>query len=621
MANPIIFYGITDVSISKIDKFISIVGTEPVLFSTKDEEVDNFKGKPLLGKYEVVPIKEAYKRYPDADVWVTYAIANNTARILSGIFKPEKIHFFEADLEYKRGCGYIGHFINYGRDYISPCCIVRYNPIIKTKGDVAERIAAWQKYSEKLMDDTRNNRENDCSKCPHYQYGFYRKTVKADTISFGSTHPSDTCNLKCIYCFAEDSLKFLKNDDGKDTTYEVLRQISLMPEYDNPNFNVHFANGEFCANKYCNDILDILIKSKWRSVIMTNMTIYNEKFAEFMNTGRLTYIQVSPDSGTRETYAKVKGVDLFDKVISNFRRYPIHKTFLDLKYIFLEGYNDNEVDIDGFCNIAKEAGCKQISLSSNLSKPFTPKMRELTIRLIKKAKRNNIYVTESNAYLCAEDKKFIRNAYANTEPETPLEAMYDAKIKANGDAIIRNLNKSGKIEGSGEVILNADAIPGLKSECVISLDKNSKITVNEELSIQPSAKIELSEGAKLEVISAKIGEGTTIRCKNSITIGKGVEIFDNCYIADSDFYVLKNKKDKQINPDAPVIIGDNVKIGYGAIILKGVTIGDNAIIAPGSVVCKSVPADSFVQGNPAKIKKNAAGKHHFGFFGKAKENK
>ncbi len=616
MGNPIIFYGITNETASRLDKFVSITG-EPVVFSTKDEEIKNYRGeinKLYLDKYEVVQINEAFKRYPDADVWVTYAIANNTARILSGIFKPEKIHFFEADLEYKRGCGYIGHFINYGGNYVSPSCIVKHNPIIKVSGEVPERIAAWQKYSEKLMDDIRNGRENDCSKCPHYQYGFYRKTVKADTISFGSTHPGDTCNLKCIYCFAEDSLNYLKKHEGKDTTYEVLRQISLMPEYDTSDFNVHFANGEFCANKHCDDILDILIKSKWRSVIMTNMTIYKEKFAEFMDTGRLTYIQVSLDSGTRETYAKVKGVDLFDKVINNFKQYPIHKTFLDLKYIFLEGYNDNEVDIDGFCNIAKEAGCKQISLSSNLAKPFTPKMRELTIRLIKKAKRNNIYVTESNAYLTLEDKKFIREAYANTEPETPLEAMYDAKITASGDPVIYNPHNSGKIEGEGKVILNDGAIPGLKSECFISLGKNSKIVVNEELSIRPSAKIELFEKAKFEIASAKIGAGVIIRCKNSIAIGKGVEIFDNCYMADSDFYVLKNKKDKQINPDAPIIIGDNVKIGHCAIILKGVKIGDNSIIAPGAVVDKNVPANSFVQGNPAKIKKNFSAKTAFWRF-------
>jgi acetyltransferase-like isoleucine patch superfamily enzyme len=48
------------------------------------------------------------------------------------------------------------------------------------------------------------------------------------------------------------------------------------------------------------------------------------------------------------------------------------------------------------------------------------------------------------------------------------------------------------------------------------------------------------------------------------------------------------------------IIGNNVWISSGSIILFGVEIGDNAIISAGSVVTKDVPAGSFVGGNPAR---------------------
>jgi acetyltransferase-like isoleucine patch superfamily enzyme len=47
-------------------------------------------------------------------------------------------------------------------------------------------------------------------------------------------------------------------------------------------------------------------------------------------------------------------------------------------------------------------------------------------------------------------------------------------------------------------------------------------------------------------------------------------------------------------------IGNDVWIGYGAIVLGGVTIGDGAIIAAGSVVTKDVEAYSIYGGNPAK---------------------
>ena len=55
---------------------------------------------------------------------------------------------------------------------------------------------------------------------------------------------------------------------------------------------------------------------------------------------------------------------------------------------------------------------------------------------------------------------------------------------------------------------------------------------------------------------------------------------------------------------APVIIEDDVWIGFNATILKGVTIGRGSIIQPGSVVLKNVPPGSMVTGNPAVIETN-----------------
>ncbi len=49
-----------------------------------------------------------------------------------------------------------------------------------------------------------------------------------------------------------------------------------------------------------------------------------------------------------------------------------------------------------------------------------------------------------------------------------------------------------------------------------------------------------------------------------------------------------------------VVIGNDVWIAYGCIILSGVTISDGAIIAAGAVVTKDVSAYSIVAGNPAR---------------------
>lgn len=46
---------------------------------------------------------------------------------------------------------------------------------------------------------------------------------------------------------------------------------------------------------------------------------------------------------------------------------------------------------------------------------------------------------------------------------------------------------------------------------------------------------------------------------------------------------------------------DNVFIGYGCIVLPGVTIGPNAIVGAGSVVTRDIPPNSVAVGSPARV--------------------
>ncbi len=48
-------------------------------------------------------------------------------------------------------------------------------------------------------------------------------------------------------------------------------------------------------------------------------------------------------------------------------------------------------------------------------------------------------------------------------------------------------------------------------------------------------------------------------------------------------------------------IGNDVWIGYGAMVIGGVTIGDGAVIGAGSIVTKDIPPFSIAVGTPAKI--------------------
>lgn len=51
------------------------------------------------------------------------------------------------------------------------------------------------------------------------------------------------------------------------------------------------------------------------------------------------------------------------------------------------------------------------------------------------------------------------------------------------------------------------------------------------------------------------------------------------------------------------MLGDNVLVGMGAIVLGGARVADNCIIAAGAVVTGKMdaPAGSMIMGNPAKV--------------------
>ena len=82
-----------------------------------------------------------------------------------------------------------------------------------------------------------------------------------------------------------------------------------------------------------------------------------------------------------------------------------------------------------------------------------------------------------------------------------------------------------------------------------------------------------------------------------ITIGNNSGISTRVKIFTHD---ASTKKDVGVSKFAEVIIGDNVYIGSGVIILPGTRIGDNVIIGAGAVVKGIVESNSVYVGNPAK---------------------
>lgn len=107
----------------------------------------------------------------------------------------------------------------------------------------------------------------------------------------------------------------------------------------------------------------------------------------------------------------------------------------------------------------------------------------------------------------------------------------------------------------------------------------------------------LSRDAKI-VIGDNCGmSGAVIGAGKSIIIGNNVKVGANTVITDTDWH----PEDSRSGKNAEVKIEDNVWLGYGVVVLKGVTIGENSVIGARSVVTRSIPPNVVAAGNPCHI--------------------
>jgi acetyltransferase-like isoleucine patch superfamily enzyme len=150
--------------------------------------------------------------------------------------------------------------------------------------------------------------------------------------------------------------------------------------------------------------------------------------------------------------------------------------------------------------------------------------------------------------------------------------------------------------------------------------KTDPVKLGKFVSCYSGCSFALGEAATVTVGDYTLINGALIMAEERITIGSYCLISWNVGIADSDFHpmdpALRRLDAIAVNPftrarrpfigKAPVTIGDNVWIGMNSTILKGVTIGDNSVVGAGAVVSRSVPANSVVAGNPARIVRRLA---------------
>jgi acetyltransferase-like isoleucine patch superfamily enzyme len=128
-------------------------------------------------------------------------------------------------------------------------------------------------------------------------------------------------------------------------------------------------------------------------------------------------------------------------------------------------------------------------------------------------------------------------------------------------------------------------------------------------------KVRCHEG--LVSIGAKsvLGQECTISAYQHVSIGRECVIADRVMMIDFDHGMVEVERPIRLQGiyKRDVRVGNNVWMGYGACVLRGVVVGDNAVIGTNAVVTKAVPENAVVAGVPARVIRMREAPRHMRF--------
>ncbi len=223
----------------------------------------------------------------------------------------------------------------------------------------------WEKFWE-LKNHYKNIQKSgetikECTDCVFLRKDNWRDENYIDSIIFDHfTH----CNCDCVYCYTHEDKK--KYNSVK--SYNILPVIKDMVERKIfiPGGQIGFGGGEPTMLDEFEDLIGYLLEHDFDNIsIPTSGIKYSPVIEKGVSMGKI-HVKNSIDSGSRETFKKIKGVDAYDRVVESMRKYAKAKMEdynVISKYIICPGYNDNKEEVDKWLETCKEIGIEYVEPS------------------------------------------------------------------------------------------------------------------------------------------------------------------------------------------------------------------------------------------------------------------
>lgn len=385
----------------------------PVCFCDRDVKKHGEK----IDGINIVSPEETFAKHPDLPIFIAtksplkFDIIDSLVHDY-GISK-KRIQNYEPYAKYL-SCEFLQHLVVMGGNGLQPCCASMFkhkSPVLSYESTLETSLEKFLFMRENLIYEIKKgNAENTpCAGCSGINERYYASSPQIREINFSFTK---FCNFNCAYCnSASRSYKSLSEKEKErlnkfSLSESVLAAKKLGIVNDETVFDL--ASGELTAQRDCDEILDTLIASGGFIDIFTNAGIFSQKIAHGFDKGQVS-ILVSIDCGTRETFKKIKGVDLFEKVCENLRKYSDAGVLIKLKYILLNSVNDNDDDIDGFVRLCRKIKPFSVHLTRDLHEgKITESEKQAAISFARKTKEFDVHLSEFD--FSDEDLKEIKSS-------------------------------------------------------------------------------------------------------------------------------------------------------------------------------------------------------------------
>lgn len=176
--------------------------------------------------------------------------------------------------------------------------------------------------------------------------------------------------------------------------------------------------------------------------------------------------------------------------------------------------------------------------------------------------------------------------------------------RAASSSLVIEEGVAASIDPAARIVVQAGRLtigkvwPGLAPlPAILNVERDARIEIAGNFDICIGCFVTVNRGAELRTGSGYMNYRGTIECFERVELGRNVIIGPDVVIRDSDNHVMYGSA----RPSAPVRIDDDVWIGHGAMILKGVTVGKGAVVAARAVVTRDVPPATLVAGVPARV--------------------